>query len=575
MTLDELKKTKDAPDFLTHEGYETLTKGYLLENETPKGMYKRLSKVASDKLKRPDLEDKFFSYLWKNWLCPSTPISSNLGTSKGLPISCFGNVIDDSIDGIFKQYHETAMLTKNGGGIGSYYGNIRSRGTKIGINGTSEGIVPWLKVDEQTIQAVAQGQSRRGAKAIYLDIEHGDIEEFIDIRKPNGDLSRKCLSNNFHHAVCISDEFMNKCKNGDTKSRNLWEKILRNRIETGEPYLMFKDNANNNKPQWYKDNNQTILASQLCNEIYIPSDVNSTYVCCLSSLNLARWDEWKDTDLIETSIYFLDGVIQDFIDKGKNIPGLEKAVKSAEEGRTLGLGVLGWHTLLQSKMIPFDSFEAMQLNNLIFKTLRERSDKASQKLAKEYGECIWTKGYGVRNANLLAIAPTVSNALISGGYSQGIEPIISNIYSQKTAKGTFIRKNPILENILENKNINNFNTWNLINSDDGSVKNINELTNLEKEVFQTAREINQFAIIKQAAQRQRYIDQGQSVNLFFSMPDDIQNKKDRSKLGKYIHDIHMLAWESGLKGLYYLRSTGVLKGDSIYKEESECKACEG
>jgi ribonucleoside-diphosphate reductase alpha chain len=570
--LLELKQQGKAPQWLTLEGFQTLKSGYLLDGETPVDMYRRVSKSAAKNLNKPELEDKFYSIIYNNWLGLSTPIASNSGTERGLPVSCFGQYVQDSVDGIFKGYHETAMLTKNGGGIGKYYGAIRPRGAAIRGNGKSEGIIPWLKVDEQVIQSTAQGGVRRGAEAIYLEVEHGDIDEFIDIRRPTGDPSRRCQSSNFHHAVIISDDFMEKALNGAEHERNLWNKILKARVETGEPYLMFGDTANKKAPETF--GGRKIYASQLCNEIFLPSSDEYTYVCVLSSLNLARYDEWKDTDTVKLAIMFLDAIVTEFNEKSKSIPGLDKARRMSEDARPLGLGVLGWHTLLQEKSIPFDSYESMMLNAEIFSKIRADADQATKELAKEYGACPWDTTGTRRNATLLAIAPTVSNSLISGGVSQGVEPIGANIYAQKSAKGTFIRKNPVLEKLLESKGLNTVEVWNQINKDKGSVKNVDGLSDLEKEVFFTAREINQFAIVRQAGQRQKWIDQGQSINLFFAMPDDVQNEEDKKKLAKYIHSVHLEAWQLGLKGLYYLRPESVLKGDSVFKDESDCKSCE-
>lgn len=576
MLLEQLKEQGLAPEFLTSEGYETLSKGYLLEGETPIDMYKRVAYAAASYYNEPlrsELQARFFKYIWNNWLALATPVASNMGTDRGLPISCYGQYMGDSISDIFKTYHEAAMLTKNGGGVGTYIGKIRSRGSPIKGNGKSEGIIPWLKVHEQTFQSVGQGGVRRGAVAAYLDAEHGDIDEFIDIRRPNGDISRRCLSNNFHHAVVYSDDFMNRAVNGDLKAREIWEKGLKTRLETGEHYMMFSDNANNHRPDAYIKNNLKINTSQLCSEIFLYNDEQHTFVCCLSSVNVARYDEWKnDPNFLKDCIYFLDAVMEEFIIKARKIEGFEKAVRFSEKSRALGLGALGWHTLLQSKLIPFDSFEAMRLNAEIFRTIDKLTFQASKELAKLKGIPEWC--IDTRNTHRLAIAPTVSNSLISGGVSQGVEPIIANYYAQKTAKGSFIRKNPALQKLLQEKGLDNFDTWQQINSDAGSVVGVKRLSDLEKEVFLTAREINQHTIIKQAAQRQKWIDQGQSINLFFTAPASL-NSEDKKNLGKYIHEVHLEAWKQGLKSLYYLRGESVLKADNVYRSSGECKACEG
>jgi ribonucleoside-diphosphate reductase alpha chain len=576
MTLEELKESGQAESWLTDEGFQTLSAGYLLEGETPLDMYRRVAHAAASQYEEPlrsQLEARFLKYIRNNWLCLATPVASNAGTERGLPISCYGQYMGDSVSDIFKTYHEAAMLTKNGGGVGTYVGKIRARGSLIKGNGHSEGVVPWLRVHEQTFQSVGQGGVRRGATAVYLDAEHGDIDEFIDIRRPTGDISRRCLSNNFHHAVVYGDEFINRALDGDSHSRTIWEKGLRTRLETGEHYMMFRDNANRDLPEGYVKNGLKVSTSQLCNEIYLYNDEQHTFVCCLSSVNLARYDEWKnDKDFLKDCIYFLDAVMEEFIQKASRIEGFEKAVRFSIKSRALGLGVLGWHTLLQSKLIPFDSFEAMELNAQIFRKLDKETLAASKELGALKGVPKWC--VDTRNSHRIAVAPTVSNSLISGGVSQGIEPIIANYYAQKSAKGTFVRKNPALQKLLADKDMDDFDTWQQINKDGGSVAGIRGLSDLEREVFATAREVNQHAIIKQAAQRQRWIDQGQSVNLFFAAPASL-NSDDKKKLGRYIHEVHMEAWRGGLKGLYYLRGESILKADNIYRSSGECKACEG
>ncbi len=561
--LEKLKEKGEAPSFLTEEGFKTLQGGYLLPDETPKDMWKRVSSSAAKKLKKPELEEKFFNLFWNNWLCGATPVLSNMGTERGLPISCNSIHLHDSVDSIFQKQHELAMLSKNGAGVGIYLGDIRGRGAPIFGNGKSEGVIPWLKCYDSTTVAVSQGSTRRGASAVYLPIDHLDIEEFLNLRRPVGDTNRRCL--NLHHAVCISDEFMKKVQKGDEKSRHIWKEVIKTRFETGEPYLFFSDNVNKKVPECYKKHNLKIKTSNICNEIYLFTDQDHTLVCCLSSLNLFKYEEWKNTDTVQLSIWFLDAVMQEYIDKAKGKPGFESAIRFAEKSRALGLGVLGWHSLLQKRKIPFDSMDAMYLNAEIFRSIRSEANKATKALAKEYGEPEWCKDFGVRNSHLLACAPTVSNSIISGSVSAGIEPISANVYSLKTAKGTFLRYNPILKQLLQEKNKDTVDVWKQINIDDGSVQSLSFLNEDEKELFLSAREINQFAIINQAGQRQKWIDQGQSVNLFFGKNSD----------PKYIHNVHMEAWEIGLKGLYYCRAESVLRGDSTSRQKEECKACEG
>jgi ribonucleoside-diphosphate reductase alpha chain len=564
-TLDELKKQNEAPEWMQEEGYKTLSNGYLVPGETPKQMYRRVASAAAKYYKnsKENWENKFFDVMWKNWLGLASPVCSNMGTDRGLPISCNSLHVGDSIDSIFDKNHELAILSKNGAGVGIYMGDVRGRGAAIKGNGVSEGIVPWAKCFDTTTMSVNQGATRRGASAVYLPVEHLDVDEFINIRRPVGDMNRRCL--NIHHAVCIGDEFMNKVENKDKSVRETWEKILSARVETGEPYLFFTDNVNRQNPKCYNDLNLKVSTSNICNEIYLYTDPDHTFVCCLSSLNLLRWDEWKNSDLVRTAVYFLDAVMEEYIQKAQNMRGFESAVRFAKKSRALGVGVLGWHSLLQSKNIPFDSFDAMTLNAKIFKHMREMSDKTTLELGKIYGEPEWCNGSGRRNSHCLAIAPTVSNALISGGVSQGIEPIISNVYAQKSAKGTFIRKNPELKKLLEAKGKDTIEIWNKINSNMGSVSGLDFLTREEKDVFMTAKEINQFAIINQAAQRQKWIDQGQSVNLFFGTNSD----------PKYIHEVHMEAWRKGMKGLYYCRTESVLRTDSVFRSKDDCRACEG
>lgn len=564
LDLETLKLSGEAPDWMNDEGFKTLQAGYLLEDETPRKLYERVAAGAASYYKDTELWfNKFFDAMWKNWLCPASPVLSNLNTTRGLPISCNSIHVDDSVSSIFHKNFELAMLSKNGAGVGIYLGDIRARGAGIKGNGKSEGVIPWAKVYDTTTISVNQGSTRRGASAIYLPIDHGDIEEFINIRRPTGDANRRCL--NINHGVCITDQWMCEMLAGDKSKRQLWSEILKARVETGEPYLFFTDNVNNNNPQCYIDNDLSVKTSNICTEIFLHTDPEHSFVCCLSSLNLYKWDEWKDTDLPNTAVRFLDAVLEEYIKKTENMTGLEASRASAIKGRAIGIGALGWHSLLQKNMIEFDSFEAMKLNAEIFKTIKEKAEIETKELAEELGEPLWCKGHNRRNTHLIAIAPTVSNSTISGGYSAGIEPISANIFSQKSAKGTFIRKNKELEAILIQKGKNDPDTWRSINEKSGSVQHLEFLSDLEKKVFMTAREINQHAVIKQAAQRQKWVDQGQSINVFFASNSD----------PRYIHDVHVAAWEGGLKSLYYMRTEGVIRGDLASRSKDECLACEG
>lgn len=563
MLLNELKNKGEVPEWMGEEGLKTLQGGYLIGDETPRQMYRRVAKAAAsyytDSAK---WESKFYEVMWKNWLCPASPILSNLGSDRGLPISCNSIHVGDSVDSIFAKSHELAMLSKNGAGVGIFLGDVRGRGATIKGNGKSEGIIPWAKVYDSTIVSVSQANVRRGAAAVYTDIRHSDIEEFIQMRRPTGDVNRRCL--NLNHGVCIDDQWMREMLDGDKDKRSLWQEILKARYETGEPYLFFSDNVNRQNPECYTANGLNVRTSNICTEIFLYTDPNHSFVCCLSSLNLVKWHEWKDTDTVEVAVRFLDAVLEEYIKKGQNVPGLEASIRSAIKGRAIGIGVLGWHTLLQKNMIPFDSFDAMMLNAEIFRRIRHKAEMESVNLAVELGEPEWCKGHGRRNTHLLAVAPTVSNSTISGGHSAGIEPVAANIFSQKSAKGTFIRKNIVLEQFLESIGKNTPEVWKQINENSGSVQQLTFLDDKTKEVFLTAREINQYAIVKQAAQRQKWIDQGQSVNLFFGANAD----------PKYIHGVHVEAWETGLKSLYYFRTEGVIRGDLASRSKDECAACE-
>ena len=710
--LSKLKQAGEAPSFLTVEGFKILQGGYMLPNETPQGMYYRVAKAAASYYEDQEhWAEKFYEIMWKNHLCPASPVLSNLGTSRGLPISCNSIHVGDSVDSIFGKSHELAMLSKNGAGVGIYLGDVRGRGASIRGNGKSEGVIPWAKVYDTTTVSVSQGSTRRGASAVYLPIEHLDIEEFIQIRRPTGDVNRRCL--NLNHGICISDEWMQQMIAGDQKKRDLWESILDARVTTGEPYLFFTDNVNKANPECYTANGLSVKTSNICclagetlvatsegplridslvgktvsvfdgknwvqnssfsqrgedslvrvhlsdssyvdsnpthrwfaasnyedvgvgsyvetltkdlkvgqwleyhcegtggylkkqaacprkiakiealegkhpvycptlpttgkfalanglmtgnTEIFLHTDPDHSFVCCLSSMNLVKWDEWKDTDAVQVATRFLDAVLQEYIVKSEGVPGLEASRRSAIKGRAIGIGVLGWHTTLQMRQIPFDSFQAMMLNAQIFSKMREQAEIATKELAIELGEPEWCEGFGRRNTHLMAIAPTVSNSMISGGHSAGVEPIAANIFSKKSAKGTFIVKNTVLEALLATKGQDTAEVWKSINEQSGSAQHLKFLSEDEKAVFLTAREINQFAIIKQAAQRQKFIDQGQSVNLFFAA----------NSSAKYIHEVHLLAWQEGLKSLYYLRTEGVIKGDLASRSKEDCKACEG
>ena len=555
---------KDYPSWLDEVSLATISKGYLLPNETPKKAYRRVASAAALRLKKPELENKFYKLMWNGWLGLASPVLSNMGTDRGLPISCFGVDTPDSIRGIGLTNAELMKLTSQGGGVGISLSRIRPRGTSITGNGKSEGVVPWAKIYDSTIIATNQGNVRRGAASVNLDISHPDIEEYLQIRRPKGDPNRQCL--NLHQCVVVGDDFMRKLEARDQEAMSLWAEVLKSRMETGEPYIMFKDNINKNNPIAYAMNNLDVSMTNICTEITLFTDEEHSFICCLSSLNLAKYDEWKDTDTVELATWFLDGVMQEFIDKSSGRDSLKRTHNHARKGRALGLGVMGWHTFLQQKGLPFNSIASTAHTHNIFADIKTKAERASRDLAVEYGEPLWCKGTGMRNTHLLAIAPTVSNSVITGGISAGIEPLPANIYTFNGAKGTFIRKNKVLETLLEEKGENKDKWWDQMLADDGSVMGLPDtiLTPEEKELFYTFPEINQLELVRQAAIRQRYIDQTQSLNLSFT-PDDSP---------KWINQVHLEAWKLGVKTLYYLRTDSVIKGD-LGSRMADCISCDG
>jgi len=557
------EKGKDYPEFMDEVALSTISKGYLLPGETPKKAYRRVAHAVAMRLNRPDLESKFFKYIWNGWIGLASPVLSNTGTDRGLPISCFGVDTPDSVRGIGLTNAELMKLTSSGGGVGISVNRIRPRGTEIRGNGKSEGVVPWCKIYDSTIIATNQGNVRRGAASVNLNINHQDIEEFLQIRRPKGDPNRQCL--NLHQCAVVDDAFMRKLSDRDEKAMSIWLSILKSRMETGEPYIMFEDNVNKDNPLAYMMNNLNVSMTNICTEITLHTDEEHSFICCLSSLNLAKYDEWKDTDVVETATYFLDGVMEEFIVKTNGKEAMKRTHKHAKKGRALGLGVMGWHTFLQKKNLPFNSIASTAWTHTIMSKIRNEAEAASRQLAVEYGEPLWCKGTGMRNTHVLAIAPTVSNSRI-GGCSAGIEPQPANVYTFNGAKGTFIVKNPELENLLTEKGKNTSKIWDQILSDAGSVQNLpNEILSEEdKEVFLTFAETNQLELVRQAAIRQKYIDQTQSLNLAFAPTDS----------PKWINQVHMEAWKLGIKTLYYLRTDSVIKGD-LGSRTSECISCDG
>jgi ribonucleoside-diphosphate reductase alpha chain len=579
----------DFPIWGNTEVYvKTISKGYLLPGETPKDAYWRVSTAVARRLQMPHLASKFFDYIWRGWLNLATPVLSNTGTDRGLPISCFGIDVGDSIQEIGSKNLEMMLLAKHGGGVGVGVNQIRSAGSKITQNGTSDGVVPFCKIYDSTILATNQGSVRRGAASVNLNIEHGDFEEWIEIREPKGDINRQCL--NLHQCVVIGDKFMRRVEEGDPDARRKWSKVLQKRKATGEPYIMFKGNVNKQNPEAYKQNGLKVFMTNICSEITLHTDESHSFVCCLSSINLAKYEEWKDTDLIYTSIWFLDGVLEEFIQRAKNMRGFENSVRSAEKGRALGLGVLGWHTYLQQKGMSVEGLPAQFETRKIFSQMKIEAERASRDLAESYGEPLWCVGTGMRNTHLIAIAPTVSNSKLSGNVSPGIEPWAANVFTEQTAKGTFIRKNQELERILRKVGINNKETWDKILNDGGSVQDLDGLDGWAflngkllspedvtqemidkkeidwvKDVFKTFKEINQLELIKQAGIRQQYVDQSVSLNLAF--PSQASPK--------WINQVHMEAWKQGIKTLYYMRTESVLRGDIAQAAMIDCVACDG
>ena len=558
------ERGKDYPEYFDEISLATISKGYLLPGETPRKAYRRVAIATATRLNRPDLENKFFKILWNGWLGLASPVLSNMGTDRGLPISCFGVDTPDSIRGIGLTNAELMKLTSVGGGVGISLSRIRPRGREIKGNGKSEGVVPWAKIYDSTIIATNQGNVRRGAASVNLDINHLDIDEFLEIRRPKGDPNRQCL--NLHQCVVVDDVFMRKLESRDQPSMERWAKILKARMETGEPYIMFKDNVNKANPIAYMMNNLDVSMTNICTEITLHTDEEHSFICCLSSLNLAKYDEWKDTDTVQLSVYFLDGVMQEFIEKTSGKESMVRTNAHAKKGRALGLGVMGWHTFLQQKGLPFNSIASTAHTHNIFSKIKNEAEAASRQLAVEYGEPLWCRGTGMRNTHLLAIAPTVSNSVITGGISAGIEPLPANIYTFNGAKGTFIRKNKVLEAMLESKNENKDKYWDQMLRDNGSVLGLPDsvLSPDEKELFLTFPEINQLELVRQAAIRQRYIDQTQSLNLSFDPQDS----------PKWINQVHMEAHKLGIKTLYYLRTDSVIKGD-LGSRQAECVSCDG
>nr|WP_221244357.1 ribonucleoside-diphosphate reductase subunit alpha [Neoroseomonas alkaliterrae] len=561
-------RSRDA--LLTDFGKATLDDRYLLPGESYQDLFARVASAYGDDAAHAQ---RIYDYISRLWFMPATPVLSNGGTTRGLPISCFLNEASDSLEGIVGLWNENVWLAAKGGGIGSYWGNLRGIGEKVGKNGKTSGVIPFIRVMDSLTLAISQGSLRRGSAACYLPVHHPEIEEFLEMRRPTGgDPNRKAL--NLHHGILIPDAFMRAVENDEewallspkdgavmrkVSARSLWIRILTARIETGEPYIIFSDHVNRAQPEHHKLAGLEVKTSNLCSEITLPTGLDHhgqerTAVCCLSSLNCETWFEWKDNpDFIPDVMRFLDNVLQSFIDTAPD--SMARAKYSAMRERSVGLGVMGFHSFLQKMNVPFESVVAKVWNKRMFKHIREQADAASRMLAEERGPCPDAAEYGImeRFSNKMAIAPTASISIICGGASPGIEPIAANVYNHKTLSGSFIVRNPYLQKVLEKHGRDDEETWTSITVTKGSVQHLDFLTEQEKAVFKTAFELDQRWVIEHAADRTPYICQSQSVNLF--LPANV-HKRD-------LHQIHMMAWKKGVKSLYYCRSLSIQRADTI------------
>lgn len=545
------------PSWMTEEALHTLSAGYLLPGETPRAMMMRLASNAAKINQDPTLEEDIFHCLWEGWLGPASPVCSNFGTNRGLPISCFSVHISDSVSSIYSHLKETAQLSKNGGGVGVYYGDVRPSGAPISGGGKSTGVVPWAQQFDLCARVVSQGGVRRGSFAHYIPIDHPDVPEILRSKDHSKGDPRKFLDGNV--ALTITDEWVESMIAGDSHKQELFGEVLKTRMISGSPYLVFIDNANAQNPECYTERGLSVKTSNLCSEIFLHTDEHHTFVCVLSSLNLSRYDDfsgWKSPasgrTVPQLAIHLLDAVVSEFIRKAKDKVGLGRSVRFAEKSRALGLGTMGLHTLYQKRGLPFSSAGARELNIEAHRWIREQSEVASRELAAKLGEPEWCAGSGMRHTHLTAVAPTRTNSVISGAFSQGIEPIDSNYFVAKQAKGTYVRKNPVLERLLCSRGIGP-EIWEEILEAKGSVQGLGCLTESEKEIFKTAREIDQFELVKQASDRQQFICQGQSLNLFVDPESD----------AAYILRLHLSAWKMGLKSLYYLKSSSLLTSKKV------------
>lgn len=554
--LEKKEMTTNRLWWLNDESQQILNRGYLLKGETVKTAIERVATAAAKRLFKPELKESFIELIENGWMSLSSPIWANMGTERGLPISCFNVYVPDNIEGITHKLGEVIMQTKIGGGTSGYFGELRERGSAVTDNGKSSGAVSFMKLFDTAMDTISQGGVRRGAFAAYLDIDHSDIKEFLDIKSIGNPIQ------NLFNGVCVPDYWMQEMIDGDMEKREIWAKVLESRQQKGLPYIFFSDNINRNKPQVYKDKNMTIRSSNLCSEIALPSTREESFICCLSSMNLELYDEWKDTDAVKTAVYFLDAVLQEFIAKTEDNYYLASANRFAKKHRALGLGAMGWHSYLQKNMIPFESLQAKGLNNQIFKNIHDKAYEASAELAEIYGEPEVLKDYGRRNTTLLAIAPTTSSSAILGQASPGIEPFSSNYYKAGLAKGNFMRKNKYLKQLMVEKGMDTEETWRSIMLNHGSVQHLDQLSEEEKSVFKTFKEISQMEIVQQASIRQKYIDQAQSLNL--NIPSNLPVKE--------VNKLMIEAWKLGVKTLYYQRSQSVSK--EFISNIVTCSSCE-
>ena len=565
-TLDAQNK-KESFAWLTDHSRKFLEAGYLVPGVSPEQRIREIAERAEDILGIEGYANKFYHYMSEGFFSLASPVWSNFGKERGLPISCFGSNVSDDMGNILYTQSEVGMMSKLGGGTSGFFGNIRHRGAPVKNNGKASGAVHIMQLFETMVDVVSQGSVRRGRFSPYLPVEHNDIDEFLDIGTEGNPIQE------LTHGVTVSDAWMEEMIAGDAKKRAIWAKVIQRRGEIGYPYIFFNDKANKGAPEVYKEKDLKILASNLCTEIMLPSNEKWSFVCVLSSLNVLHYDKWKDTDAVETMVYFLDAVITEFLDKldvyrdsddredRQTFLFMERAYNFAKENRALGLGVLGWHSLLQSKKLAFNSQGSYDLNTEIFKFIKEKSYKASEELAVRFGEPEVMKGYGRRNATLNAIAPTTSSAFILGQVSQGIEPIWSNIYVKDIAKIKTTIKNPFLMELLEEKGKNTTDVWHSIRNQDGSVQHLDFLTDEEKEVFKTYSEIDQMDIVYQAGNRQEYVDQGQSLNIIVHPDMPIKD----------INKLYITAWKMGLKSLYYQHS---MNAAQKFKQKKDCVSCE-